>query len=187
MRGPPTRWTVVVTTSFLLLTATSCVGTAGGGATRSEVIQVAGGDGGAPAITTLEHGASPTQGWPLRGSERWRLTRPAIAGEIEGYSARPSGPPGARVRLKISTSARRYVVEAFRLGYYRGGAGRSVWRSGDEQGVLQTPASFQDPVRRVVVASWRTSLSVETTAWSPGVYVFVLRTAGVCRPTSRTS
>ena len=178
MHGPPTRWTVVFTAGYLLLTASSCVGNGGSGTTRPGVIQAAGADGGAPAITTLDQGASPTQGWPLRGSERWRLTRPALAGEIEGYSTRPSGPPGALVRLRISTSARRYAVEAFRLGYYRGGAGRSVWRSGDQQGVLQPPASFQDPVRRVVVAPWRTSLSVDTTAWSPGVYVFVLRTAG---------
>lgn len=177
MRGPPRCWTALFTAGYLTLAASSCVGAGGSGTVRPEVVQVAGAHGGAPAITALGHGAPPTQGWPLRGSQRWRLTRPALAGEIEGYSTRPSGPPGARVRLRISTAARRYAVEAFRLGYYRGGAGRRVWSSGEQHGVLQPSASFQDSGRRVVVAPWRTSLSADTSEWSPGVYVFVLRTA----------
>lgn len=177
MRGPP-GWAALFAVGALTFTASSCV-VAGGGTVRSrEVMQAADGDRGAPAVITLDREAPASRRWPLRGSQRWRLTSPALAGEIEGYSVRPSGPPGAWVRLRISTSARRYAVEAFRLGYYRGGAARSVWQSGEQRGVLQPPATFQDPVRLVVVAPWRRSLSVDTTAWSPGVYVFVLRTAG---------
>lgn len=177
MRGPP-GWAALFAVGALTFTTSSCV-VAGGGTVRSrEVMQAADGDRGAPAVITLDREAPASRRWPLRGSQRWRLTSPALAGEIEGYSVRPSGPPGAWVRLRISTSARRYAVEAFRLGYYRGGAARSVWQSGEQRGVLQPPATFQDPVRLVVVAPWRRSLSVDTTAWSPGVYVFVLRTAG---------
>ncbi len=56
MHGPPTRWTVVFTAGYLLLTASSCVGNGGSGTTRPGVIQAAGADGGAPAITTLDQG-----------------------------------------------------------------------------------------------------------------------------------
>lgn len=176
MRGPPS-WAALLAAGALTFTASSCV-VAGGRTTRSPEVQTADVDRGAPAVISLDHEAPASRRWLLLGSQRWRLTSPALAGQIEGYSVRPSGPPGAQVRLRISTSARRYAVEAFRLGYYRGGDGRSVWKSGEQQGVLQPAATFQDPARLVVVAPWRTSLSVDTTAWAPGVYVFVLRTAG---------
>jgi hypothetical protein len=110
-----------------------------------------------------------------RGSDRWRLRRPARAGQIEGWTTQASGEPGNRVDLRVSTAARHYRVTAYRLGAYRGGSGRAVWRSKRLEGRLQ-PAADLVARTRTVTAPWRTTSTVDTTGWVPGVYVFELRT-----------
>jgi hypothetical protein len=84
-----------------------------------------------PAAPPVVHREST--GKLARGNEDWRARRPA-AGRIAGYSTAPSGPPGTRVGLKVSTSAATYRAIAFRLGAYRGGTGREVWRSDPQPG-----------------------------------------------------
>jgi hypothetical protein len=81
------------------------------------------------------------------------------------------------VRLKVSTSAPRYRVVAFRLGAYRGGTGTEVWRSGSLRGSEQAAPIFQPAATRTVVAPWEVSLSVDTAGWLPGFYVFKLRSS----------
>jgi hypothetical protein len=114
--------------------------------------------------------------WRLRGSDRWRLRHPARAGEIEGFTTRASGVPGVAVDLRVSTAARHYRVTAYRVGGYRGGTGRAVWRSGRLDGRVQPDPVFSDAVRRTVVAPWRRTSLVDTSGWAPGVYVFKLAT-----------
>ena len=111
----------------------------------------------------------------MRGSRAWRLARPARAGQIEGYATTSSGLPGARVALRVSTSARSFDVRAYRIGAYVGGDGRLVWRSHRLRGRVQAGPTFADRERRTVVARWRTSALVRTTGWAPGLYVFKLR------------
>lgn len=112
----------------------------------------------------------------LRGSYQWRLRRPARDGQIEGYTTQISALPGVPVDLRVSTDARRYRVSAYRIGWYRGGTGRAVWRSGQLPGRLQPPARLVARETRTVDAPWvRTSL-VDTRGWAPGLYVFKLRT-----------
>ena len=65
-----------------------------------------------------------------RGSEDWRIDRPARHGEVAAYTTRASGVPGTRVGLKVSTTEGGYEVAAFRIGAYEGGTGAFVWESG---------------------------------------------------------
>lgn len=112
---------------------------------------------------------------PVRGNEEWRARTPA-AGRIAGYSTAPSGLPGTRVGLKVSTSAPTYRVIAYRLGAYRGGTGHEVWHSEALPGGEQGAPVMRPAATRTVVAPWHRSLTVDTKGWQPGFYVFKLRT-----------
>ncbi|PVG81394.1 hypothetical protein DDE18_18065 [Nocardioides gansuensis] len=110
------------------------------------------------------------------GSEAWRITKPSNDHQIEAYTTHASGLPGTRVGLKVSTTERGYEASAFRIGAYRGGTGAFVWESGFRRGRVQ-PAARLEPARtRTVVAPWRRDLTVDTSTWDPGFYVFTLRT-----------
>jgi hypothetical protein len=126
-------------------------------------------DGRAPTTTTA---SPPTP----RGTRAWRLTRPALDGQVEGYATTSSGLPGATVALRVSTGERAFRVRAYRIGAYRHAAGLLVWASRRLPGVRQPGATFADSSQRTIVAPWRTSVVVDTDGWQPGLYVFVLRT-----------
>jgi hypothetical protein len=112
---------------------------------------------------------------PLRGSEKWRVRRPA-EGRIAGYSTAASGPAGTRVGLKVSTSAATYRVIAYRLGAYDGGTGREAWRSDVLPGREQAAPVLWPASTRTVVAPWKRDLTVDTDGWESGFYVFKLIT-----------
>jgi hypothetical protein len=126
-------------------------------------------------------GREPVSSAGLRGSRAgttgWHLEHPALAGQIEGFTSRVSGPAGQQVRLKVSTSSRSYRVVAFRVGAYDGGLAHRVWASEQLQGVLQPGPSFTDYWTRTVVAPWRTTLTVRTKDWRAGFYLFKLISA----------
>lgn len=120
-----------------------------------------------PSTTQPRHGI-------LHASGRWRLSRAAEHGEIEGYATASSGLPGTQVGLRVSTDAATFRVRAFRIGHYVGGTGRRVWSSPSLRGHLQAAPSFADEGLRTIVARWRTSTTVDTSGWRPGLYVFRL-------------
>jgi hypothetical protein len=109
----------------------------------------------------------------LRGSDGWRLSRPAMQGQIEGYTDPVSGVPGTRVALKISTSAARFRVQAWRIGDYRGGNGRLVWHSRPLPGHRRAAPTLL-PRTNTVVAHWPASLRLDTMGWPAGFYVLKL-------------
>jgi hypothetical protein len=111
-----------------------------------------------------------------RGSEDWRIDRPAHHGEVAAYTTRASGLPGTRVGLKVSTTEGGYDVAAFRIGAYEGGSGAFVWESGFRPGRVQPAARWASYERRTVVAPWERDLTVDTSGWLPGFYVLRLRT-----------
>jgi hypothetical protein len=112
---------------------------------------------------------------PPRGSEDWRVVRPA-AGRISAYTEDISGPPGAQVGLRVSTVAGGYRVAAYRIGSYPGGTGTLVWRSRFLAGERQADAVLEPAATRTVVAPWHRSLTLDTTGWEPGFYVLKLVT-----------
>ncbi|HZS11423.1 MAG TPA: hypothetical protein VFA38_04180, partial [Nitrospirales bacterium] len=54
------------------------------------------------------------------GTTAWRLTDPAVGGEIEGYASSTSVDRGGDVAIFIRTSAPAYAVEIYRMGWYGG-------------------------------------------------------------------
>lgn len=128
-------------------------------------------------VTILDSSESPSAATSVakrpRGSDRWRLQRPAMDRQIEGYATRVGAPVGASVRLRISTNAPTYRVRAFRLGSYRGGTGRQVRHSRGLAGHRQPSARLHEG-SHMVTAPWRDSLAVSTKQWPEGFYVFKL-------------
>lgn len=114
-----------------------------------------------------------------RGDPRWRIDRLGDLHEIEGWADRASVVPGQPVKLHISTTAPAYRVTAIRTGWYGGAQGRRVWRSPVLRGQLGAPPRVVEPTR-TVVTDWPASLTVDTTGWVPGFYLFRLdaRTGG---------
>jgi hypothetical protein len=109
------------------------------------------------------------------GSERWRITRPAFDREVEAYTSRVSGLPGSRVGVMVSTDARSFLAQAWRMGSYPGGSGRLVWGS-RAPGGRQAEPSFARYETRTLVARWRPSMRVDTAGWEPGFYLFKITT-----------
>jgi N,N-dimethylformamidase beta subunit-like protein len=110
------------------------------------------------------------------GTRSWRMRRPAVDGQVAGFTTRVSGPPGARVGLAVSTASGAFRVAAYRIGAYRGGDGLLVWRSRWLPATLQPGATFSPAETRTVVAPWHRSLTVRTGGWTPGFYLFDLTT-----------
>src|SRR5437868_214998 len=63
------------------------------------------------------------------GAAHWRLTKPARAGELEGFADHVSVLPGQTFGLYVSTTAAHFTVHAFRAGWYGGDRAREVWTS----------------------------------------------------------
>jgi len=124
--------------------------------------------------TTRSAAAKPER--EPRGSEDWRISQQSQHGEVAAYTTRTSGLPGTRVGLKVSTTEGGYEASAFRIGAYEGGTGALVWESGERPGREQEPPRFASYETRTVVAQWTRDLTVDTSTWEPGFYVFRLRT-----------
>ena len=112
----------------------------------------------------------------MRGTSAWRLTKPALDHQIEGYANPVSVRPGGTISVMVSTTAPRFRAYAYRIGGYRGGAGRPVWSSKPTKGRSQ-PAPHLIATTRTVVASWRASLTVPTAGFPPGFYLLKLAAA----------
>jgi hypothetical protein len=117
------------------------------------------------------------------GTTNWQITGPAEGDAIEGYASVVSAAPGETVTLYVSTAARSFHVEAYRMGWYGGAGGRLVWTSPDIAGTRQVPATVT-PGTNLVEASWEPSVrTVVDASWPPGCYLLklVAPTEGVQR------
>jgi hypothetical protein len=171
------HWCPVALTVALVLGVSACTGSP---STRDEMPSAAAPRSGRPvASPTSSRGGSPPRPTAVpirrvpRGSSHWRLRQPAKLGQIEGYADPGSVAPGQSLRLMVSTSASRFRVFAYRIGGYRGGAGRLVWASGSLPGRRQRAPGVSRRTR-TVSAGWSPSTSVATTGWPPGFYLLKL-------------
>jgi hypothetical protein len=121
----------------------------------------------------------PRAGWVARenqrpGSTSWRITRLGAPGAIEGWADHVSAGRGQRVRLYVSTTAPRFQVQAYRMGWYGGLGARLVWRSAELPGRRQPPP-VRTPGTNMVACRWRPSLTITAgPAWPPGDYLLKL-------------
>ncbi|WP_218006803.1 N,N-dimethylformamidase beta subunit family domain-containing protein [Microtetraspora fusca] len=125
-----------------------------------------------PAATT-----PPTRYERLRpGDPSWRARSYGPAEAIEGYCDQVSVLPGHPVEMRVSTTADRYRVTAYRMGWYGGAEARRVWRSEWLPGRRQGRGDL-DGATRTVHANWRRSLTVPTAGWPEGAYLLRLDSA----------
>jgi hypothetical protein len=83
-------------------------------------------------------------GWVARENQRpgttaWRISQIGAPGAIEGWADHASAASGDRMRLFVSTTAPRFRIEAYRMGWYGGLGARLVWRSALLPGHQQPP------------------------------------------------
>ncbi|MFI9723260.1 N,N-dimethylformamidase beta subunit family domain-containing protein [Streptomyces sp. NPDC052396] len=107
------------------------------------------------------------------GDHDWGLRHRGADRAVEGYADRVSALPGETVRLHVSTTARGFRAEAFRMGWYNGAQARLVWASERTAGAPRTigPAAG---ATRTVTAGWPPSLELTTRGWPEGAYLIRL-------------
>ena len=104
----------------------------------------------------------------------WWVTTPQIDGGIEGYADQVSAVIGDSITLFVSTLAASFHVEAYRMGYYQGMAGRLVWASGEHRGVRQPLPELVAPTN-TIECRWEPSLTITIDlTWPPGAYLLKL-------------
>ena len=96
--------------------------------------------------------------------------------EIEGYASQVSVVPGGSLGLHVSTRpARRYQIQIYRLGWYKGFGGRLMTCLPSCKGSLAghaQPLAGPDPATGRVAESWPTARSFRVpTTWPSGYYV----------------
>jgi hypothetical protein len=123
--------------------------------------------------------AAPATSWVTAENRRpgtagWRIARQGPREAIQGWADHVSATAGQRVRLYVSTTARRFRVEAYRMGWYGGLGARLVWRSGQLPGHRQPPPTLT-PGTNMVATHWRPSATITIgPAWPPGDYLLKL-------------
>ncbi|MBO0811307.1 MAG: hypothetical protein J2P23_04590, partial [Microlunatus sp.] len=111
------------------------------------------------------------------GDPNWQITDAGPAHAIEGYADRVSVLPGQPFGLYVSTSARAYRINAYRIGWYDGAGARLVWRSAQLPGHRQASPTVTPGVR-MVRAPWQRGTVIDTTNWPEGCYLLRLDAVG---------
>ncbi|MEV6860700.1 N,N-dimethylformamidase beta subunit family domain-containing protein [Streptosporangium subroseum] len=128
-----------------------------------------------PSTARAAPAGSPTSVENARkGNPHWRTRRPGAEHEIEGFADRVSVLPGESFRLYVSTTAARYTVRAFRVGWYGGAGARKVWESEPLPGRRQAPPETIAATRTVTAAHWKPGPAVDTSGWPEGSYLLRL-------------
>ena len=116
--------------------------------------------------------ATPSPTLSLPPNIEWRV-RGAQGKGISGFADRTSIRPGDPVGLYVSTHARTFTVDVFRMGWYDGALGRLIETTPPAPGRQQADAVV-DPVTHTAVAPWRRSLQLPTAGWPAGDYLLRL-------------
>lgn len=120
----------------------------------------------------LAHAAGRAQRRCAHPAPDWLDVTNTATNSTDGYASVDSSLPGASVGLYISTDARRYRVDAYRMGYYGTSTPAcEMWVSRPLIGRRQAPASVFGSVHEPQ-ALWHRSLTVDTRGWRPGEYLF---------------
>jgi len=95
----------------------------------------------------------------LPGTTDWKIRDQPQTGSIDGFASVPYAAVGNRVVLYVSTTAPRFHVMAYRMGYYGGKGGRLVWRSAEVPGRVQPTCPLTAGINMVSCDNWTPSLS----------------------------
>src|SRR3954471_976080 len=113
------------------------------------------------------------------GSADWEISRPALHREIEGYASRTSVNGGEPIDLFVSTTATRYTIDVFRMGWYAGAGARRLAGPIVRNGVAQDMPQ-PDAISGLVECAWRDPYRLETRdesgSWPSGIYLARLTT-----------
>lgn len=116
------------------------------------------------------------------GTAEWRLTKPALHREIEGYASLTSVDRGHSIKFYVHTQDRFYRLAVYRMGWYGGAGARLVHGPVALPGISQQMPSM-DVRTGLVECAWQDSYTLEIgnesdrEAWVSGVYLAKL-TAG---------
>ncbi|WP_405792042.1 hypothetical protein OG753_37825 [Streptomyces sp. NBC_00029] len=155
-------------------TVAGCGGGSGSGS--GEDRSTGDGAGGTPS-------AAGPQGFDVKaenarpGHADWPVTKAGPARAIEGFADRVSVLPGESLGLYVSTTAPRFTVSAYRMGWYGGARARLVWRSEALPGTRQ-PEHTVDSGTRTVRTRWARTTTVDTKDWPEGSYLLRLDAQG---------
>jgi hypothetical protein len=129
-----------------------------------------------PDNPTLRENAKP-------GTTDWELADPAFNREIEGYASLTSVARGGSISFFVSTTARTYTLEIFRLGWYNGAGGRRMTSAVSKTGLKQaTPAPSAST--GLIECRWSSQITysiprtADSTNWASGFYVAKLTARG---------
>jgi hypothetical protein len=126
------------------------------------------GDAGVRSSAVVAENQSP-------GTTDWRIGGAPAAGFIEGFADRTYAKAGEPVDLYVSTSASRFRVEAYRIGYYGGLGGRLVWASPYFGGGPQPACALTAGINLVACDNWTRSLTMQVTqTFTQGDYLLKL-------------
>jgi hypothetical protein len=117
------------------------------------------------------------------GATDWELSNPAYNREIEGYANKTSVPRGGSISFHVSTNARSYTLEIFRLGWYHGAGARRMTSPVSKTGLKQaTPAPAAGT--GLIECRWSSQITysiprtADPTHWASGFYVAKLTARG---------
>lgn len=114
-----------------------------------------------------------------KGTTAWKIAGAPKTGSIEGFADRTGAKAGQHVKLYVSTSAARFHVVAYRMGYYGGAGARAVWRSRQLAGHVQPPCPVHRPTNTVACDNWHASTTITITkAFVQGDYLLKLVGSG---------
>ncbi|MEV7560105.1 N,N-dimethylformamidase beta subunit family domain-containing protein [Streptomyces sp. NPDC089795] len=148
----------------------------GGSGTRPAAVSQSAAPGGKPSPARTP-GLDVKAENALPGHADWPVGKAGPARAVEGFADKVSVLPGESFGLHVSTTAPRFTVSAYRMGWYGGARARLVWRSEALPGARQ-PEPTVDAGTRTVRTRWARSATVETKDWPEGSYLLRLDAQG---------
>ncbi|MCC2640750.1 MAG: uncharacterized protein K0S45_1163 [Nitrospira sp.] len=110
------------------------------------------------------------------GTQEWRLTKPALHREIEGYASQTSINRGEPISFFVHTAAPSYSIEIYRMGWYAGLGARLISGPVIRPGVTQ-PMPAMDPRTGLIECAWQDPYVVTAGSqsgqedWVSGLYL----------------
>jgi hypothetical protein len=134
----------------------------------------------APVAIAGDAGSGKQADWVVSenqqpGTNNWRINGTPATGSITGFADQTYATVGQPVKLYVSTTASRFHVEAYRIGYYGGLGGRLVWASPDYDGQQQPACPLTAGINMVACDNWSSTMTVQITQqFIQGDYLFKL-------------